>query len=114
MWAIVSAASFGPGRLNGKAGDALFDPGRATLKETAKAGLDKVAAAIKKQYPGKPVKVGDTWEHKDKMPAGGIEAIAPGFARVLQTYMTVARLSFDRRTALEYLILAVKGCPHAS
>jgi cyclopropane-fatty-acyl-phospholipid synthase len=40
-----------------------------------------------------------------------IEATAPGFARVLQTYMTVARLSFDRRSALEYLILAVKGRP---
>jgi flagellar motor protein MotB len=38
-------------------GDALFDPGRATLKETAKAGLDKIAAAIKKQFPGKSVKV---------------------------------------------------------
>jgi cyclopropane-fatty-acyl-phospholipid synthase len=40
-----------------------------------------------------------------------IEELAPGFAHVLQTYMTVARLSFDRRTALEYLILAVKGRP---
>jgi cyclopropane-fatty-acyl-phospholipid synthase len=43
-----------------------------------------------------------------------IDAMAPGFARVLQTYMTVARLSFDRRTALEYLILAVKGHPRAT
>ena len=42
-----------------------------------------------------------------------IEELAPGFARVLQTYMTVARLSFDRRTALEYMILAVKGRPGA-
>ncbi len=38
-----------------------------------------------------------------------IDALAPGFARVLQAYMTVARLSFARRTALEYLILASKG-----
>jgi len=38
-------------------GDALFDPGRATLKESAKASLDKVAGAIKKQFPGKSVKV---------------------------------------------------------
>ena len=42
-----------------------------------------------------------------------IEELAPGFARLLQTYMTVARLSFDRRTALEYMILAVKGRPGA-
>jgi cyclopropane-fatty-acyl-phospholipid synthase len=40
-----------------------------------------------------------------------IEAIAPGFSRVLQSYMTVARLSFARRTALEYMILATKGRP---
>jgi cyclopropane-fatty-acyl-phospholipid synthase len=40
-----------------------------------------------------------------------IEALAPGFAKVLQSYMTVARLSFDRRTALEYMILASKGRP---
>lgn len=40
-----------------------------------------------------------------------IEALAPGFSRVLQSYMTVARLSFARRTALEYMILATKGRP---
>jgi cyclopropane-fatty-acyl-phospholipid synthase len=40
-----------------------------------------------------------------------IEALAPGFARVLQGYMTVAMLSFDRRTALEYMVLATKGRP---
>lgn len=40
-----------------------------------------------------------------------IEEISPGFSRVLQSYMTVARLSFARRTALEYMILATKGHP---
>ncbi len=40
-----------------------------------------------------------------------IDAIAPGYAAVLQQYMTVARLSFARRTALEYMILATKGAP---
>jgi cyclopropane-fatty-acyl-phospholipid synthase len=43
-----------------------------------------------------------------------INALAPGFATVLQTYMTVARLSFARRTALEYMILAVKGEPRGA
>lgn len=38
-----------------------------------------------------------------------IEALAPGFARLLQCYMTVGRTSFARRTALEYMILAAKG-----
>ncbi|WP_437679208.1 SAM-dependent methyltransferase [Sorangium sp. So ce131] len=37
-----------------------------------------------------------------------IEARAPGFSRLLQTYMTVGRLSFARRTALEYMIVAQK------
>ena len=45
--------------------------------------------------------------HRDR-----IEALAPGFAQILQTYMTIGRLSFHRRTALEYMILAVKGRPH--
>jgi cyclopropane-fatty-acyl-phospholipid synthase len=40
-----------------------------------------------------------------------INRLAPRFATVLQAYMTVARLSFARRTALEYMILAVKGEP---
>ncbi len=40
-----------------------------------------------------------------------IEELAPGFSAVLQQYMTIARLSFARRTALEYMILATKGAP---
>ena len=40
-----------------------------------------------------------------------IDALSPGFSRVLQSYMTIARLSFARRTALEYMILATKGRP---
>lgn len=38
-------------------GDALFDSGKATLKTGAKTNLEKVVAALKKQYAGKPVKV---------------------------------------------------------
>jgi cyclopropane-fatty-acyl-phospholipid synthase len=40
-----------------------------------------------------------------------IDALAPGFSRVLQSYMMIARQSFARRTALEYMILATKGHP---
>ena len=43
-----------------------------------------------------------------------IEALAPGFCAVLQAYMTVAKHSFDRRTALEYMILAGKGRPRVA
>ncbi len=42
-----------------------------------------------------------------------IEELSPGFARVLQTYMTIAKLSFARRTALEYMVVATKGAPRA-
>jgi cyclopropane-fatty-acyl-phospholipid synthase len=42
-----------------------------------------------------------------------IEELAPGFSAVLQQYMTIARLSFARRTALEYMVLATKGPPRA-
>ena len=38
-------------------GDVLFDAGRATLKESSKATLNKVAAAIKKDHSGKKVLV---------------------------------------------------------
>ena len=37
-----------------------------------------------------------------------LDRLAPGFAHLLQTYMTVGRHSFLRRTALEYMILATK------
>ncbi len=38
-------------------GDVFFDPGKAELKTSAKPSLDKVAAALKKEYGGKTVKV---------------------------------------------------------
>lgn len=38
-------------------GDELFDPGKATLKESSKKDLNKVAAALKKQYAARPVHI---------------------------------------------------------
>jgi len=38
-------------------GDVLFDPGRATVRDQAKSTLDKVAAALKKDYSGKQIRV---------------------------------------------------------
>ena len=38
-----------------------------------------------------------------------IEELSSGFATVLQTYMSIAELSFARRTALEYIVLATKA-----
>lgn len=43
-----------------------------------------------------------------------IDSMSPGFAKLLQTYMTVAKLSFAKRSALEYMILATKGRPRAN
>ena len=40
-----------------------------------------------------------------------IEELSPGFSKILQTYMTIAKTSFARRTALEYMIVATKGMP---
>jgi cyclopropane-fatty-acyl-phospholipid synthase len=51
------------------------------------------------------------WINNVRRNRARIEEMAPGFSAVLQNYMTVARLSFDRRTALEYMILATKGRP---
>jgi flagellar motor protein MotB len=38
-------------------GDVLFDAGKATIREPAKPTLDKVAAALKKDYSGKQIRV---------------------------------------------------------
>jgi chemotaxis protein MotB len=38
-------------------GDELFDPGLATLKESSKKDLNKVAAALKKQYAARPIHI---------------------------------------------------------
>jgi chemotaxis protein MotB len=38
-------------------GDVLFDSGKASLKDSAKKSLDKVAAIIKKDHPGKYIRV---------------------------------------------------------
>jgi len=45
--------------------DVFFDPGQATLKQSAKASLDKVVAALKKQFAGKKVEVDG---HTDSQP----------------------------------------------
>lgn len=38
-------------------GDVLFDAGKATVREQAKGTLDKVAAALKREYSGKQIRV---------------------------------------------------------
>src|SRR6266478_1231922 len=38
-------------------GDLFFDPGQITIKDPAKQSLDKVAAALRKEYSGKPVRI---------------------------------------------------------
>ncbi|MCA9515024.1 MAG: class I SAM-dependent methyltransferase [Myxococcales bacterium] len=57
------------------------------------------------------VRTVDCWVDNIRRHRAFIEARAPGFARLLQTYMMVGRMSFARRTALEYMITAVKGRP---
>jgi cyclopropane-fatty-acyl-phospholipid synthase len=37
-----------------------------------------------------------------------IDAMSPGFSKLLQTYMTIAKLSFARGSALEYMLVARK------
>jgi cyclopropane-fatty-acyl-phospholipid synthase len=53
----------------------------------------------------------EAWINNIRRNRAQIDAIDRGFAAVLQSYMTVAKLSFARRTALEYMILATKGHP---
>ena len=53
----------------------------------------------------------DRWIDNVRRHRSRIDELSPGFSRLLQTYMTIARLSFHRRTALEYMIVATKGAP---
>jgi cyclopropane-fatty-acyl-phospholipid synthase len=57
------------------------------------------------------VRTVDRWIDNVRRNRKFINERAPGFAHLLQTYMLVGRTSFARRTALEYMILAVKGTP---
>jgi cyclopropane-fatty-acyl-phospholipid synthase len=49
------------------------------------------------------------WINNIRCNRARLEELAPGFAHLLQTYMTIGRHSFLRRTALEYMVLATKG-----
>jgi flagellar motor protein MotB len=82
-------------------GDALFDPGKATLKETAKASLDKVAAALKKQYSGKTVRVQG---HTDSDPIrhskwASNQALSQARAEAVQKYLVSKGVDATRITA---------------
>lgn len=54
------------------------------------------------------VRTVDRWVDNVRRHRAAIDARAPGFARLLQTYMLVGRASFHRRSALEYMVLGVK------
>lgn len=60
------------------------------------------------------VRTVDFWIDNVRRSRAFIDARSPGFARLLQTYMLVGRMSFHRRTALEYLILGVKERPRVA
>ena len=70
------------------------------------AGLDITRV---ENLTGSYVRTLEAWIDNVRRNRTRIEALAPGFAKVLQTYMTIARLSFARRTALEYMVVAMKA-----
>jgi cyclopropane-fatty-acyl-phospholipid synthase len=55
------------------------------------------------------VKTVDAWIDNIRKHRAEINARAPGFAHILQSYITVGRRSFHQRSALEYMILAQKS-----
>ncbi|HEY1695530.1 MAG TPA: class I SAM-dependent methyltransferase [Polyangiaceae bacterium] len=60
------------------------------------------------------VRTVDRWVDNVRTHRKTIDGMAPGFARLLQTYMTIGRMSFHRRSALEYMVVAVKGRPRVN
>jgi cyclopropane-fatty-acyl-phospholipid synthase len=75
-----------------------------TLIEAA--GLDVVSV---RDLTSSYVRTVGHWIGNIRRNRDAIEDLSPGFVHRLQCYMTVGRLSFARRTALEYMILAAKG-----
>lgn len=76
------------------------------LELIGRAGLDiRLVEDMTSSY----VRTVAAWIDNIRRNRARIEELAPGFARLLQCYMTVGRTSFARRTALEYMILAAKG-----
>lgn len=69
------------------------------------AGLDLVHVEdLTEHY----VRTVDCWVDNVRRHRAVIDERSPGFARLLQTYMLVGRMSFARRTALEYMIVGRK------
>lgn len=48
------------------------------------------------------------WIHNVRKHRERIDSMSPGFSKLLQTYMTIAKLSFSRGSALEYMVVARK------
>lgn len=99
-------------------GNVLFDSGRHLLKSSAKATLDKVAAAIKKSYPGKRVYVDG---HTDSDPIRRTkDAYDDNFdlayerAHAVGTYLMSKGLSEKNLVIRSYGINNPKGSKEAS
>jgi len=89
-------------------GYCLLIPLHEELGYLEKAGMDIVHV---QDLTGSYVLTLEAWINNIRRNRQELDALDPGFAAVLQAYMTVARLSFAGRTALEYMILATKGRP---
>lgn len=90
-------------------GYCLLIPLHEELGYMEKAGLDIVHV---QDLTSSYVLTLESWINNIRLNRDALNALDPGFAAVLQAYMTVARMSFAARTALEYMILATKGRPH--
>lgn len=75
------------------------------LRLVERAGLDVVRVEdLTTSY----VRTLRRWIDNVRANRDAIDARSPGFADALQAYMTIARLTFARRAALEYMIVARK------
>jgi chemotaxis protein MotB len=79
-------------------GDIFFDSGANTIRPAAKQSLDKVAAALQKQYAGKPVRVEG---HTDSDPIrkskwGTNQALSEARAKAVRDYLVGKGVAADR------------------
>lgn len=109
--------SYVPARLRGALANRAADYIRETFGSTRIVAIWQELRLIEeaglgvlevRELTGSYVITIDHWIRNIRAHRDQLEQLIPGFAKRLQSYMTLGKLAFQRRTALEYIIVARK------
>jgi len=98
------------------AGDVTFDSGSATLKSSAKKGLDRIASTIKTKYAGRSIRVAG---YTDSAPIiksswASNDALSQARADSVRKYLVTKGISGNKIDAMGYGAAKPKNTPAAS